>query len=482
MELISKMAKRGLGHIRWVVLKVLFTGLDSSVPFLRKQRVIYFNSILLTLPLVYILFVLQSIDSFLIPVQDWAFDQWAFFLFIAICFSCFYLNHLKLFWFSKMIFLLLWPLLLHIGPVYIQQTPLDYYIAFPLGIIFHSFMIQAVFSVRESPWWFIFFMVLNFSLLLYFPQILQYFDTDAPRVSSLASDSFYWQDVFLYWLLFNGIIFYILGGVDRGLKSLYESRNTIHRQKRELENAVIKLKESNQKLIESEKMASLGVFTSGIAHELNNPLNFISAGCTVLSEKFSEIKNALQSNELDISEKVRELDDTMKAIHEGVHKSSSIVKGLNNYTTTDNQIVELDLVACIHNSLALIPYDYRKEVSVQTDLPESVMVKGNPGKLSQVVVNLVQNAIDASGEKGKVNVRLEEGANQVTVQVLDEGSGIPKEDLDRIFDPFYTTKEVGRGTGLGLYVVYGIIKEHRGEIRVKSTLKKGTTVVFTLRK
>jgi signal transduction histidine kinase len=230
------------------------------------------------------------------------------------------------------------------------------------------------------------------------------------------------------------------------------------------------LETTQEQIIHSRKIASLGTLVSGIAHELNNPINNI-----VLT-----IDTLIEGSKVDEERRKVLLDDILKQ----ALRSSEIVKNLLDFSRAETSVFkELDLaqvlretVSLVGNQVALSRVKVRDEIA--GDLPRLV---GNRQGLQQVFLNLVVNAIQAMPQGGELTLRARRaGERDIEVQVADTGQGIPEENLSAIFDPFFTTKEVGKGTGLGLSVSYGVIKKHGGQIQVASRVGKGTTFTVVL--
>jgi len=228
------------------------------------------------------------------------------------------------------------------------------------------------------------------------------------------------------------------------------------------------LKVRQEQLMQSGKMAAVGTLTSGIAHELNNPLNNIGLNTEALIEGFEDYPD----------ERKLEL---LKQIEVQVERASATVRNLLDFTRKESPLFTRVSVERVLESSARLMANEMKlagvglEMEVEEGLPA---VRGNPMSLQQVFVNLFLNAVQAMPEGGRISVRARREGAEVRVDVADTGKGIPPEHLDRIFEPFFTTKDPGEGTGLGLSVTYGIIEKHGGRITVESEPGKGT--VFTV--
>jgi two-component system NtrC family sensor kinase len=229
------------------------------------------------------------------------------------------------------------------------------------------------------------------------------------------------------------------------------------------------LETKQEQLLQSRKMASIGTFTSGIAHELNNPLNNISLTAESLMEEFTEMTK-------------EEASEMLMEILAQADRASQVVKNLLEFSRTERPLLlELCIndvldrtIKLIKNQIMVTGIHLKKETS--NDLPP---IKGRSQDLQQAFINILLNSIqamkDLSGEN-IITIRTEPGPDSyIRIDFSDTGIGIKPEDMKYIFDPFYTTKPVGRGTGLGLSLVYGIIRTHGGYVEVKSEINMGTT-------
>lgn len=244
------------------------------------------------------------------------------------------------------------------------------------------------------------------------------------------------------------------------LESLVEERTS------ELKQTLDELKERQNQLIESEKMASLGLLSAGIAHEINNPLNFILGG-------YFGVRGVLEGSALE-SEKTKMY---LEAIKEGVERTSKIVKGLNQFTRSGDSVEErFDLHDILDNCLVMLGHSLRDRISVEKDLhPQPLVVKGNSGKIHQVFLNILTNAIQAmEGNSGILGLKSSRDSQFAIVSISDTGMGIRKENQNQIRNPFFTTKEPGKGVGLGLPIAYKITKDHDGSIEMESEWGKGS--------
>ncbi|RED96978.1 ligand-binding sensor domain-containing protein [Marinoscillum furvescens] len=250
-------------------------------------------------------------------------------------------------------------------------------------------------------------------------------------------------------------------------------------QRNELEKIVEELNVTRDKLIVSEKMASIGVFTAGIAHEINNPINYI-AGATRLLTDLVDKQIAREDSKFSEEElaSILELENTIKV---GVEKTSSIIQSLRNYVHEDGGTFKLyNCIYCIEDALKILRSAYKGRIEIVKNYPEKLIIECMPGRINQVIINLISNAIDAIPEEGTIRIDAYAEGQEVILKIRDTGVGIPLDLMAKLYDPFFTTKDVGKGMGLGLYIVYGIISKHHGKISVHTEEGKGTEFTIEL--
>jgi C4-dicarboxylate-specific signal transduction histidine kinase len=246
-------------------------------------------------------------------------------------------------------------------------------------------------------------------------------------------------------------------------------------QYKELEAKFTELRESNERLLQTEKLASIGMLTAVIAHEVNNPLTVVKG----YVERLEEYKGGNPTDAM--------FDKAIKKIGTATETIEGIVSGLKNYVRTDDSSNKpISVNNTIQGSIDLVAFLYKKEfVDIETQFCDvDPYVKGNIGKLQQVIMNLLSNAKDAmeGREEKKITVSTKSLTDAVQIEVSDTGCGIEKDSLSKIFDKFYTTKPVGQGTGLGLDIIKSIIEDMGGSIKVESEFKEGTTFILSFKK
>ena len=258
-----------------------------------------------------------------------------------------------------------------------------------------------------------------------------------------------------------------------------------------LKNSILKQKETQAMLMQSEKMNSLGQLAAGIAHEINNPMTYVIGNIQIMGEYFVKIKKFFQDCEkenIEILKKkynidsiVEDLLEIQKSTLEGSERVKTIVSEMSDYSRIDNSEKTItNIEKCIKSSLIIAAQEIKKHhTKLELNFSENSSIKCYPARLEQVFLNLVINAIQATGDNGTVIIRLYEKGPYVIIEIEDNGIGIATENKNKIFEPFFTTKPKGIGLGLGLNLSYRIIRDmHKGDICFDSIAGKGT--IFTI--
>ncbi|MEM8901848.1 MAG: ATP-binding protein, partial [Bacteroidota bacterium] len=271
------------------------------------------------------------------------------------------------------------------------------------------------------------------------------------------------------------VIFY------RGLQEEYEM--AILHKNQLLEEQNRQIKQAQTQLVQSEKMASLGQLTAGIAHEINNPINFVSGNVSPMKRDIREIdqwimKTVKGERPEGIQEIFEEIYELIGGIEEGAIRTKEIVQGLRNFSRLDEDDKKMaDVHEGIDSTLTLLTHKTPSSIHIHKSYGEIPAISCYPGKLNQVFMNILSNALDATEEKGDIFIQTgwkDKENNLIQVTIRDTGYGMSPEVQEHLFEPFYTTKEVGKGTGLGMSIAYGIIQQHGGTIEVSSTEGEGS--------
>ena len=276
----------------------------------------------------------------------------------------------------------------------------------------------------------------------------------------------------------------------KAYRHLFEEKSKTEVLLKEKEELYANLKSAHDQLVQSEKMASLGQLTAGIAHEINNPVNYISSSAHALemnfgelSEKFNEMTTSLpaKGNTQEISFIAKETDQLINGIKNGTRRISEIVNNLKVFSRqSDGEFDRANINECLDSSLTILGSKLNGMINVHKDYAKLPLVECQYLRISQVFLNLINNAIDAMPKGGDIYIKTEAEEENVIIHIQDTGSGISEENKSKLMEPFFTTKEIGKGTGLGLSISYGIIQSHNGKITVRSDEGVGSTFEVTL--
>jgi len=290
--------------------------------------------------------------------------------------------------------------------------------------------------------------------------------------------------------------------VNRELEQKVQDRTVkINQQREVLASTLESLKQTQSQLVQTEKLAGIGQLTAGIAHEINNPINFVIAGSSALEKNIEDYHDILklydEINSENVNDKLPEVaklkgdvafsdltsetKSLMKNIKRGGEKVAEIVKSLRTFSRLDEyDLKRINLHENLDATLTLLNNRIGHGVEIRKKYGEHIEIECFPGKLNQVFLNILNNAIDATGDKGTITIQTQKVSDNCRISISDTGKGIPDELKDRIFEPFFTTKEIGKGKGLGLSTAHSIIEEHQGTIKVESETGKGSTFIILI--
>ncbi len=318
-------------------------------------------------------------------------------------------------------------------------------------------------------------------------------------------------------VIISGIIFtliiYVLNNREKTNHELEEKKNEVEKilaqvehkveertedlnQKNEaLEEALSDLKQAQIQLVQSEKMAGLGTLVAGVAHEINNPTNFVYVTSHNIQNNLNELKQfifKLAGEDADekfkemFEEKFSRLDDNIQDITDGSQRIKTIVQDLRTFSRLDEaEIKHVDITEGINSTLRIIRAKYKKEVEFHCQFDEKPIIDCWPAQLNQVFMNIMVNACQAIQykleknnikEAGNLYIRTFISGENLVIKFSDDGCGMDEETKRKIFEPFFTTKIVGAGVGMGMSITYGIIEKHNGSITVESELAKGSVI------
>ena len=276
------------------------------------------------------------------------------------------------------------------------------------------------------------------------------------------------------------------------------------RANEELKELNAKLSEAQDKLVQSEKLASIGQLAAGVAHEINNPIGYIFSNFGTLEKYLADLFEMLSAYEqaegalagtsagqqlrslrerIELDYLKEDIPTLMAESKEGISRVRKIVQDLKDFSRVDarQEWEWVDLHQGINSTLNIVNNEIKYKADVIKEFGQITDVECLPSELNQVFMNLLVNAAHAiTAERGTITIRTGCEGEHVWVEVADNGCGIPKDNLSRIFDPFFTTKPVGKGTGLGLSLSYGIVKKHGGRIEVTSEVGVGTSFRVTV--
>ncbi|MBC85837.1 MAG: two-component sensor histidine kinase, partial [Bdellovibrionaceae bacterium] len=277
-------------------------------------------------------------------------------------------------------------------------------------------------------------------------------------------------------------------------KDIIFSQQQLKSKVNELESANVTIKKTQSQLIHSAKMASLGQLVAGVAHELNNPISFISSNMLPLREYFQSLLLLIKTAEKnpDKLEKVKQdidfefikkdLPKVIESCEEGAKRTHTIVLGLRSFSRLgEAELKAVHLADNINSTLQILAPQLKGRIEVVKDFEPVPQVTCYPSQLNQVFMNIISNAAQSVQGEGSISIHLyAENDKMICISIRDTGSGMSEETLQRIFEPFFTTKEQGVGTGLGLSISFGIIEKHGGTIVVSSEIGKGTEFLIRL--
>ena len=288
------------------------------------------------------------------------------------------------------------------------------------------------------------------------------------------------------------------GAVDKYITKPWDDDQIVHIVlevlNARLKKAIEERKRVESQLVQNAKMASLGELVAGIAHEINNPLGFIHANLGNLKKFSKKMFGLIETyDQVDIPEETKEefekrkkevnydylrsrMPEMIERSAVGADRMKKIIQDLKSFSRLDAaEFAEADINGAIETTLNIMFHEYKNRIEVKKEFGNLPVIECYIARLNQVFMNLLVNACHAIEDKGEIRIKTGIEDETIKIEISDTGKGIPGDVTDKIFDPFFTTKPVGKGTGLGLSISHGIVKQHKGEISVKSKVGEGTT-------
>ena len=458
--------------------KISFLGIDQEESFIQKKTYILANQInfLLFLSMTFMagfMYVYRHVFNVPFNMGDVRIN-----IIIAATFFNIVLSYFGKLDLLKISLLFVMPFLLIVFPTLTGFVETESYFYYPLIVVIYSSLTQLLLIREQERMVYIISLVYFGAMVLFIDDLLVRFSP--PELNQIIY--LYNKDVYIIKVVYVIVFFFLhfaiiyLKNLNRNYeqkllkmnRNLMEKNNILDMQNEELTTINNDLKKTQQQLVHSEKMASLGVLTAGIAHEINNPLNFISGGAFIIKDFLNNIKDGRVPDEESLGHAVR----GSETITKGIEQAVSVVRSLMTFSYSGKTKKKSeDLNKIIESTLLFlkqyIPTDLRFEKRLLLERPVYLY----PEKVHQIVLNLVDNALfeikNSDMPEEEKFLSIETGINeeeQAFVKVSNSGRNIGPGIASKLFDPFFTTKEQGQGTGLGLSIVHNLVKEHRGNI------------------
>jgi PAS domain S-box-containing protein len=285
----------------------------------------------------------------------------------------------------------------------------------------------------------------------------------------------------------------IIQRICRDITDRKKLENKLEQAKQDLEIIVekrtLELRQKQVQLVQSEKMAALGHLVAGVAHEINTPLGALKSNNDLLIRALSKMRSVVEDpatpatirDHPQLGKILASIEDLNAINKSAMERIVTIVRSLRQFTRLDNaEQARVDIHEGLESTLTLVHHELKNRIEVHKDYAALPPITCYPNKINQVLMNILVNASQAIEGPGDIFVKTSRTGDNVVIEIRDTGKGIAKENLDKIFDPGFTTKGVGVGTGLGLSIVYQIIEEHNGKVEIESETGKGTTFRIVL--
>lgn len=389
----------------------------------------------------------------------------------------FVFSYYKLHTYAKVSLVFLPAFIIIILPTFIGFVEQESFFYYSICIIAFSAVPQLILIPNKEKVIYIVSMLYFFSQILLYDDLLIYFAPEKFIAIDIIEDFYFInKTVNISIFLFLHFAIYYLRKINISFQSEINEYNI------ELNSKIEELKTAEQHLVQSEKMASLGTLTAGIAHEINNPLNFVSGGLQLISSIENELTNNIND---EVKEKFKE---AVSIVETGLNQADHIISSLRTFSFKgSSKLTKSNFSEIIESTLLFLKSKIDGDISIIKDFQLIQEIPVYPDKLHQIILNLIDNAIYILNQlpedfDKKIYIKTFLGKDNFdifgVIEILNTGPNIPEENINKLFDPFFTTKEPGKGTGLGLSICYTLINEHNGSIVVNNT-KEG--VLFKIK-
>jgi signal transduction histidine kinase len=422
-------------------------------------------------------------------------DSIRIFLIIALTVVNFFFNSKGFFSFSKISLIAILPLLLLILPTILGDVIDEYFFWYPLAAITFSLIPHFIFNYTNEKKYLLITLFFYLILVITIEHILFSIKSNELKVFPIIKDNFRWiKLVHLFLFGFINIAFYytftLIKRFELSIKeaneNLSEHKEELEEKNCELETLINKLKETQSQLYHSDKMASIGVLASGVSHEINNPLNYISGSIQAINKIVDDCAKG-EVNEAEIKENISSIKSLIISANSGVEKVSEIVSSLSTFSYRgESQLIPTDLNKLIDSTLLLTRSNILTQIEVQKNYSQLPIIQTYQDDIHQLIYNILDNASVAIHSKKSLNsekIIITTLANKsidkgfITIIIANTGPKIQEETIHKIFDPFFTTKDSEEATGLGLTICYNIAKKHNGLIFARNN---GDLVEFVI--
>ena len=483
--------------------KISGIGLEKdSDPLFNREKMI-FNRIIFLLILTFIVILpLDIIENIQKRNYFIGISTIRFLIIFVLCFAHIILNHYKLFRFSKIFLAIHIPFFLIVFPTLLGDVIDEYLLWYPYVPAALSILPHFIFNYKKERGILLFILFYYLLLAVIIDHLLFIFSTQELKILPIIDEYYliFKASNFIFFGFINISLFYLFNTNKKyegllletnnrlklqqeELKSqneeLFAQREELNDKNQELETILCKLKETQSQLIQSEKMASLGTLISGIAHEINNPLNYINGNLEGLNMILDDcVYKADSKSEKEKNEYELDIKQMLSDINLGVDKVTKIVSSLMTFSYRGKSVIsKVDLNKIIDSTLQIIRHKIPETISIEKDCGALPPVNCYQDKIHQVLLSIFENALEAIHERPKLNnekiiiktsLIKQKNSDFAQICISNTGPAIPDDILDNIFDPFFTTKDPDKGTGLGLSVAYKLIEEHKGQLSVQN--------------